>query len=72
MYYFLEDVFPNEQHGRRLLKTPRLLVWLFDDPPLPSVPEEERAGGFNWGGGAEGVGNQIGNENENGNANEHR
>ncbi|XP_013385390.1 derlin-2 isoform X2 [Lingula anatina] len=60
VYYYLEDVFPEQQGGFKILRTPKLLKILLDPPqedpnynPLP----EERPGGFNWGEGAEG-GNQ--------------
>ncbi|CAJ0581176.1 unnamed protein product, partial [Mesorhabditis spiculigera] len=49
LYFFLEDVFPHQPNGMRLLKTPALLQYIFDEPPLPYVPEEERPGGMNWG-----------------------
>ncbi|KAM7415581.1 hypothetical protein PAMA_017886 [Pampus argenteus] len=32
MYYFLEDVFPNQPGGRKLLMTPELLRTMFDRP----------------------------------------
>ncbi|XP_010790130.1 derlin-2-like [Notothenia coriiceps] len=35
MYYFLEDVFPNQLGGRRLLMTPELLRAMFDQPEDP-------------------------------------
>ncbi|XP_011309023.1 derlin-2 [Fopius arisanus] len=52
MYYFVEDVFPNQRGGFRILKTPQILKKLFDEPPVDSnyVPlPEDRPGGFNWG-----------------------
>uniref|UniRef100_F7GGU1 Derlin n=1 Tax=Monodelphis domestica TaxID=13616 RepID=F7GGU1_MONDO len=52
IYFFLEDVFPNQPGGARILKTPAFLKAIFDTPdddpnynPLP----EERPGGFAWG-----------------------
>ncbi|XP_041756725.1 derlin-3 [Coregonus clupeaformis] len=49
IYYFLEDVFPNQPGGRKLLMTPELLRTMFDTPeedagyfPLP----EGQAGEF--------------------------
>nr|KAF6295460.1 derlin 2 [Myotis myotis] len=52
IYFFLEDVFPNQPGGIRILKTPSILKAIFDTPdedpnynPLP----EERPGGFAWG-----------------------
>ncbi|ODN03412.1 Derlin-2 [Orchesella cincta] len=51
-YYFLEDVFPNQPGGFRILKTPRFLKQLFDpveeDPNYNPLPED-RPGGFDWG-----------------------
>ncbi|XP_015123371.1 derlin-2 [Diachasma alloeum] len=52
MYYFAEDVFPNQRGGFRILKTPRILKKLFDEPPAdPNYAPlpEDRPGGFNWG-----------------------
>lgn len=51
-YYFLEDVFPNQPGGMRLLETPHILKVLFD--PVPEDPNynplpEQRPGGFLWG-----------------------
>jgi Derlin-2/3 len=55
IYYFLEDVYPART-GTRLLRTPRLLTWLFqeappaldaDGVPLPQV--DAAPGGFAWG-----------------------
>lgn len=44
IYYFLEDVFPNQPHGFRILKTPKFLHYLFDgpdtDPNYNPLPEE--------------------------------
>ncbi|EYC32045.1 hypothetical protein Y032_0003g1370 [Ancylostoma ceylanicum] len=48
-YFFLEDVFPYQQHGMRLLVTPGWLKWLCDERQAEPVPEEERPGGFGWG-----------------------
>ncbi|KAM9440763.1 derlin-2 isoform 1-T1 [Clarias gariepinus] len=52
VYFFLEDVFPNQPGGGRWLRTPSFLKMLFDTPeedpnynPLP----EDRPGGFAWG-----------------------
>uniref|UniRef100_A0A8C2YNZ9 Derlin n=1 Tax=Chinchilla lanigera TaxID=34839 RepID=A0A8C2YNZ9_CHILA len=52
IYFFLEDVFPTQPGGVRILKTPSILRTIFDTPdedpnynPLP----EERPGGFAWG-----------------------
>lgn len=52
IYYFLEDVFPEQAGGIRLLKTPRFLQQIFDpatEEPVYQPPPEERPGGFNWG-----------------------
>lgn len=49
LYYFLEDVFPNQPGGFRVLETPSFLKWLLDPPPLPRVDLNERPGGYNWG-----------------------
>ncbi|XP_034397610.1 derlin-2-like [Cyclopterus lumpus] len=40
MYYFLEDVFPNQPGGRKLLTTPELLRALFDRPDDPDDPDD--------------------------------
>ena len=51
-YYFLEDVFPLQPGGVKLLKTPLVLKAIFDpvteDPNYNPLPEE-RPGGFDWG-----------------------
>ncbi|CAI5446165.1 unnamed protein product [Caenorhabditis angaria] len=49
IYYFLEDVFPYQEHGVRLLKTPRWLTWIFEERAPEPVAAEERPGGFEWG-----------------------
>ncbi|CAH1801827.1 unnamed protein product [Owenia fusiformis] len=53
IYYFLEDVFPEQQGGFKILRTPGFLKMIFDhggdDPNYNPLPEEERPGGFNWG-----------------------
>jgi len=55
IYYFLEDVFPQQPGGFKLLKTPAILRWMFDtapeDPNYQPLPED-RPGGFDWGQGA--------------------
>ncbi|TKR64470.1 hypothetical protein L596_024996 [Steinernema carpocapsae] len=50
-YYFLQDVFPRQQNGFKILETPLILKWLFDPPPVATVvvDETQRAGGFDWG-----------------------
>jgi len=54
VYYFLEDVFPNQPGGFRILRTPRFMKVLLD--PIEEEPSEnpnpmpeDRPGGFNWG-----------------------
>lgn len=54
IYFFLEDVLPAQQAGLKLLKTPRILKWLFDSAPEDPnyrVFPDERPGGFEWGAG---------------------
>ncbi|XP_028938283.1 derlin-2 isoform X2 [Ornithorhynchus anatinus] len=52
VYFFLEDVFPNQPGGGRILRTPSFLKAIFDtaddDPNYNPLPEE-RPGGFAWG-----------------------
>ncbi|XP_045174021.1 derlin-2-like [Mercenaria mercenaria] len=52
IYYFLEDVFPQQPGGFKILRTPGFLKTIFDaredDPNYNPLPEE-RPGGFNWG-----------------------
>jgi Derlin-2/3 len=55
-YYFLEDVFPHQRGGFQVLKTPQFMKWLFDpgapvDPNYQPLPEDQRPGGYNFGGG---------------------
>ncbi|KAK3595710.1 hypothetical protein CHS0354_025332 [Potamilus streckersoni] len=61
IYYFLEDVFPLQEGGFRILRTPRILKFLLESPPedpnYNPLPEE-RPGGFNWG-----EGRQAGDQN---------
>ncbi|EDO47541.1 predicted protein [Nematostella vectensis] len=56
VYFFLEDIFPEQPGGFRILKTPGFLKALFDghqdDPNYQPLPED-RPGGFNWGEGQE-------------------
>ena len=52
LYYFLEDVFPQQPGGWRILKTPMALRLLCDPAPEDpdyNPPPEERPGGFDWG-----------------------
>lgn len=55
IYYFLEDVFPEQAGGFKILRTPIILKKIFDaqpdDPSYNPLPEE-RPGGFSWGEGA--------------------
>ncbi|KAL3274238.1 hypothetical protein HHI36_015649 [Cryptolaemus montrouzieri] len=52
IYFFMEDVFPNQQGGFKILKTPMFLKMLVDPHPEDAdyapLPEE-RPGGFEWG-----------------------
>lgn len=52
IYYFLEDIFPNQPGGMKLLVTPGFLKAIFDvaeeDPNYNMLPED-RPVGFNWG-----------------------
>ncbi|XP_074055927.1 derlin-3 isoform X2 [Macrotis lagotis] len=45
IYYFLEDVFPNQPGGKKLLLTPNFLKLIFDapeeDPNYRPLPEEQ-------------------------------
>ncbi|XP_014901881.1 derlin-2-like isoform X1 [Poecilia latipinna] len=41
LYYFLEDVFPNQPGGRKLLTTPDLLRVMFDPPDLLQEEQQE-------------------------------
>uniref|UniRef100_V5GVP5 Derlin n=1 Tax=Anoplophora glabripennis TaxID=217634 RepID=V5GVP5_ANOGL len=62
IYYFLEDVFPNQRGGFKILKTPSLLKTLVDPAPddadYQRLPEE-RPGGFEWGNQENGEDNQA-------------
>lgn len=61
IYYFLEDVFPNQPGGWRILKTPLALQMLCDpvtEDPNYNPPPEDRPGGFEWGAGAGGQDNR--------------
>ncbi|XP_017778046.1 PREDICTED: derlin-2 [Nicrophorus vespilloides] len=52
IYYFLEDVFPNQPGGFRILRTPQFLKYLLDgqqNQPEYVMMEEDRPGGFEWG-----------------------
>ncbi|MGH0144437.1 UNVERIFIED_CONTAM: hypothetical protein FKN15_017188 [Acipenser sinensis] len=57
IYFFLEDVFPNQPGGKKLLVTPGILKAIFDapeeDPNYNPLPEEQ-LGGPTEGAGEEG------------------
>ena len=64
-YFYLEDIFPNQPGGFKILKTPQILKVLCDEAPEDpnyAPPPEERPGGYNWG-------NNIDNENNGDNNN---
>ena len=53
-YYYLEDIFPNQPGGFKILKTPQILKVLCDespDDPDYAPPLEESTGGYYWGAG---------------------
>merc|ERR1711909_43760 len=56
IYYFLEDVFPNQRDGFKILRTPIFLKVLCDsqleEETLQALPEGQ-PGGFHWGQGNE-------------------
>lgn len=66
IYYFLEDVFPNQRGGFKILKTPPLLRILFDNQPddvdFVRLPEDQ-PGGFEWGNNQRAADNGENNEN---------
>lgn len=66
IYYYLEDVFPEQPGGFKLLKTPEILKVLFNAPTEDTnygvLAEEDRPGGFNWGG----AGQQMGDNGQDG------
>ncbi|XP_064612393.1 derlin-2-like [Liolophura sinensis] len=53
IYFYLEDVFPQQPGGFKILKTPAFLTSIFDapveDPNYNPPAEDDRPGGFNWG-----------------------
>lgn len=51
VYYFMEDVFPNQRGGFKILKTPLFLKYLLDNNDLGDYVHlpEDRPGGFDWG-----------------------
>lgn len=64
IYWFLEDVFPNQPNGKRLLKTPQFLRNMFDEPEddETEVMPEDRPGGFAWGAANNNNNNNNGND----------
>ncbi|XP_057294299.1 derlin-2-like [Hydractinia symbiolongicarpus] len=64
VYYFLEDVFPQQPGGFRLLAVPESIKRIFERPDVDyqPMPEAERPGGFNFGG--EPAAGQADDENE--------
>lgn len=74
-YYFLEDVFPHQPGGVKLLKTPAIFKALFDptteDPNYNPSPEE-RPGGFDWGNANENDEQNNGEVNDRDDGHEHR
>lgn len=53
LYYFLEDVFPRQTNGFKILRTPRFLKKLFEgpahDPNYEPLDDANNPGGFGWG-----------------------
>ncbi|XP_004534991.1 derlin-2 [Ceratitis capitata] len=51
IYYFLEDVFPFQANGYRILKTPHFLKVIFNEHIENNVPPwvGDRPGGYHWG-----------------------
>ncbi|KAG9354642.1 hypothetical protein JZ751_001355 [Albula glossodonta] len=72
IYFFLEDIFPNQPGGRKLLMTPGLLRLLFDtpeeDPAYSPLPEEHV--GEPWQGAREERENHLGQDNSHDNQQE--
>ena len=61
-YYYLEDIFPNQPGGFKILKTPQVLKVLCDEAPEDpdyAPPPEERPGGYDWGNNAGGAAQQA-------------
>ncbi|KAH8854284.1 Derlin-2 isoform 1 [Schistosoma japonicum] len=54
LYYFLEDVYPNQVNGFRILRTPEFMKYLFNRRHInrgyEPLPEVGRPGGFDWNG----------------------
>jgi len=74
-YFYLEDIFPNQPGGFKILKTPQILKVLCDEAPEDphyAPPPEERPGGYNWGeaAGANGDNNNVLHNDENQNLQE--
>merc|ERR1712113_1171522 len=75
-YFYLEDIFPNQPGGFKILKTPQILKVLCDEAPEDphyAPPPEERPGGYNWGeaAGANGDNNNVLHNDETQNLQEH-
>lgn len=73
IYYFLEDVFPQQEGGFKILNTPGVLKYLFDEQPdddrYVPLPEADMAGGLRWQAapdGDDGDEEEEGDENNNG------
>lgn len=52
VYYFIEDVFPQQNGGFHILKTPEFLKRIFErrtEPEYEPMPEADRPGGFDFG-----------------------
>ncbi|XP_065324371.1 derlin-2-like isoform X2 [Gordionus sp. m RMFG-2023] len=58
IYYFLEDIFPNQTNGFKILKTPKFIIYLFDfagrdtdeaNDEYELLPEGRRAEAHPWG-----------------------
>lgn len=73
-YYYLEDIFPNQPGGFKIIKTPQILKVLCDEAPEDpnyAPPPEERPGGYDWGaGGEQGDNNNVLHNDENQNLQE--
>jgi len=51
VYYFLEDVFPAQEGGFKILNTPRFIKYLFDAPDdttYEQLPPADQPGGMEW------------------------
>merc|ERR1711994_478519 len=75
-YFYLEDIFPNQPGGFKILKTPQILKVLCDEAPEDphyAPPPEERPGGYDWGAGGDAppAENDVLHNDENQNLQEH-